>query len=93
MMEAVTTPETSVQSNEIKRRYIPEDSNFQTCRRENLTSHKDQFIDHFKERIVVYSENHTEAHKDTFWVKVQSLKQVICVASPCGGRKIRIVST
>jgi hypothetical protein len=39
MMEAVRTPETSVYSNETTRRYIPDDYNFHTRRRENLKSH------------------------------------------------------
>jgi hypothetical protein len=40
MMEAVSTTETSVYSNETTRRYIPEDFNIHTRSRENLKSHK-----------------------------------------------------
>jgi hypothetical protein len=39
MMEAVRTSETSVNFNVTTRRYIPEDSELHTCRRENLKSH------------------------------------------------------
>jgi hypothetical protein len=39
MMEAVRASETSVQSNEITRRYIPEHSKLHTRCRENLKSH------------------------------------------------------
>jgi hypothetical protein len=39
MMETVRTSETSVNSNETTRRYIPEDSKLHTRRRGNLKSH------------------------------------------------------
>jgi hypothetical protein len=39
MMEAVRTSETSVKFNVTTWRYIPEDSELHTCRRENLKSH------------------------------------------------------
>jgi hypothetical protein len=39
MMEAVSTPETSVNIYQTTRRNIPEDSHFHTRRRENLKSH------------------------------------------------------
>jgi len=39
MMEAVRNSETSVYSKETTWRYIPEDSNLHTRRRENLKSH------------------------------------------------------
>jgi hypothetical protein len=39
MMEAVRTSETSVYSNEITRRYIPEGSHLHNRRRENLKSY------------------------------------------------------
>jgi hypothetical protein len=40
MMNAVRTSETSISCNETTRRYIPEGSNLNTRRRENLKSHK-----------------------------------------------------
>jgi hypothetical protein len=40
MVEAVSTSETSVYSNETTRRYIPEGSNLHTLRRENLKFHR-----------------------------------------------------
>jgi hypothetical protein len=41
MMEAVCNSETSVHSNEITWRYIPEDSKLHTRRRENIKCHKE----------------------------------------------------
>jgi hypothetical protein len=40
LMKAVRTSETSVYYNETTRRYIPEDSNLHTCRREYLNSRR-----------------------------------------------------
>jgi hypothetical protein len=44
MIEAVRISETSVNSNETTRLYIPEGSNFHIRRRENLKSHTGEFL-------------------------------------------------